>query len=265
MNKINWIRLWLLNELVVSPCKLSHLIHPQNNLSQSYWSFPSKAAISADENDRIREVCDCLNARLINIYHCSSLHFKQFDETPEMTPFKKEDELRLKDAPFLADSTAVLTLPGHEVWENEFYPNWQRWWCLGNESFDEVNQQQVLPIMYAGNEIFDELVRWYPTYWGLDPEYGLHERSCDTIFRYQVAMWKVLPCIKIIEWTARKATWLPSELQSSLNKNKAELKAQIQHYQQSYREEGEKACQILERLSDKWGCDQDGNPVLLDG
>src|SRR5258708_19284548 len=118
-----------------------------------------------------------------------------FDEFCLCVRKVEQPEVAIHGSWFLAKTQGVLTQQGYQVWESEFQPDWQRWWCIQDDYFNEENHCRTLHVMYAGNEILNDLLVWFPNYWGLDSSFCLQQQTCRTSFQYHVATWKTIPFI----------------------------------------------------------------------
>jgi len=256
MNEIDWIELWLLNELALVGSHLSRLVHHPGDDSSQYWAFPSRIALGANADARIAALRAAVNQGLIELYSDSWLTNTRISSARpcanEAADYHNEE--------FLDQTLAMLTLRGHEKWETDFQPDWTRFWCVDSENDDLNRPERVITVVYAGNEILDELIRWFPAYWGLDGQAGLKQLECYTRFRYQATSWMVLPFVKVITWKAQDRLVRSNELLRAAFKPglpaddavKQEAMEKLKRYQETQIEEHSQAKRILTRLSKKW-------------
>jgi hypothetical protein len=247
MQDVNWIELWLLNELVRLPRRLSHLL-PRSGVdyqSLSYWTFPTAPALNAGHDRRIAALQNCVNREWIEVSSESWLHEPRFGN--HLVPAKDSDFAA--DA-FLDEHFGVLSLSGHEKWESDFQPDWSRFWTQTDSPEGEASDR--VRIAYASDLIFDDLSRWFPSYWCRDQEIGLTQLNCDTYFNYQAGTWKVLPYVKVIEWQGQSDRLrLERLIRAACTEQE---KSAFDQYYRDLRVQTDLATLILHRLSRKWEC-----------
>lgn len=268
ISQINWLRLWVLNELVCGSRRARQFVYAPDFESNAYWTFPAGPAIHADPGQRLAVLQECADCNLIELHLRKSLENPQFDDSPSLVALYR-GPLDVLHGEAGETIEAVLTRRGYDIWFSEFLPDWTRWWCLRNDLIDREQSRRCLQVIYAGNDILADLIAWLPTYWHLDPAIGLQQRSCRTLFQYQVGPHVAIPYAKLIDWDVREAPLLPlvtpESAQADSRKGGVALDKNSQAAQL-----GKEACRILERLSRVWGCAttssshrRDGNPVAI--
>lgn len=195
MNDVDWIRLWLLNDLVPYCAPLSRLVN-QPEEGSAVWNFPSYAFVRAPVEVRLKAVEFCLRMGWIDLYHRSELGEAQTAAKHVRT----RQRCKLKDVKSLDEIIAVLTHSGHQWWESKFEPDWSRFWRMDQDDYNSETGQRVLTVTFASNKILKELVRALPVLLKLSPEAGLTQISCRTLFCLQATTWKVIPVAKTITW-----------------------------------------------------------------
>ncbi len=257
MDEIDWIRLWLLNRTVYMRCGTHLLTYDvEREPHWGYWSFPGKPAIEAGVEARIDALRKCVEQGLIEIYHDSWLEDSWFRGNGPL----KVDQCHFENEHFLKCTESVATNKGHKLWEEEFQPDWQRYWILDGKNEDKKGDGVIFWITYASNKIFEELLKWLPAYEELNEEYGLKEEGCHTYFGWQTTKWKVLPYVKVL--TLRGSTKqepvfskiMEEAKQCTSEERKEELKKEFSTQFKLVGERQEKAEKILNRLSGKWDC-----------
>src|SRR5258708_5103998 len=162
MHEISWLNLWALNQLVCRPESLSQLIHdPVTERSVPHWDFPLRDALRAAPETRLEAVCACIDHGWICGYESSWSSNRHFKPCPSIVT----SELRLNNSSQLEQIELIISLEGHTKWQAEFEPDWARFWMCLSEDWDETGTKKTLTIVYAGNDIFDELMQYLPSYW----------------------------------------------------------------------------------------------------
>lgn len=273
MKRDEWIRLWILDELVSRNSPLSRLVRHPTADGSPYWAFPGRAAIQASEEGRTTALMECVQDGLVDIYPRAWLGDKRFDSQYPLKP----SECRVIDPDLLEEYEAVITWAGHQKWEADFQPDWDRFWLqVDGFSYDESNHSVTCSVLYTSNESWNELASWLPMYWGLDKQIGLMVLACDTCFQFSATAWKLLPVAKIVKLAAISDDINFFQLlndangcASNLNNNIPNAKKYLQGYLSSRNCELIRAIGILCDLSKLWKCDlesassrRDAEPVM---
>jgi hypothetical protein len=247
MDEIDWIQLWMLNELVCDGSRPSRLIHHPEEQSSVYWAFPARAVLRATAERRIEALLTCVEQQLIAVYPDSWFQNPNTDSHYLLTA----RECQFHNTRFVEETVAAITLSGHEKWEAEFQPDWGRFWShVEGDRYDANSSERVVSVLYTSNQILDDLRRWFPSYWGLDKNVGLTQLECRTVLHHQSTSWKVLPWAKIITWKGQSNT---VELNKLLHEPTVSgLPPQLKHYAEVLRAEHAQAYRVLSRLSSKW-------------
>lgn len=257
MDTTDLIDLWILNELVLEPSRisLSRLIYDGNEQATAYWAFPNQEARRASPDARSASIRKCLDREWLRAYPTSWSHEKCFSPWPTFVT----DQVQPTNTELLEQTEVTLTYEGHQKWEAEFQPDWTRFWKLLSEFNDQNPRQTTLRVVYAGDEILSDLCRWLPSYRDFDDEAGLQVMACHTVFQYRATLWKVLPCAKVITLLAQSDDGLrrlmPKELDDLPYDHELKREARIRsgEYFRDRIEKSERAKQVLRRLSKRWG------------
>jgi hypothetical protein len=256
MSNIDWVELWILNELVCTPRRLSRLIlDPTNQSGGGPWAFPGRAGCRATPEARAAAVSFCARQGLVQIYSDSLLHDKHIILPRPLRP----EECTFADPQFLERAEVVLSLAGHEKWEEDFQPDWSRYWSVLDQHHDGITHEWFVSILYSGDKILEELIQYFPSYWRLNKEVGLTELGCHTTFQYQASLWKIIPCAKVIRWKGQNSMAQLKTLFDTLPP--PEMKRHIQEWRAEY----DQACRILTRLSKRWVSIHETNCHNCDG
>jgi hypothetical protein len=257
MDTPDWIELWLLNQLVCMPCRLAQLVSETSEPSWNYWDFPDDEALNADPNIRSNRLLECVDKGLIRIYPSARLDKRQFGLFEPLLV----KECALHNLAFVNEHEAVLTLPGHQKWESEFEPDWGRFWKVEGESIGERSDERLFHVLYASDQILEDLLKWFPAFRELDEQVGLKELGCHTSFQYQVTQWKLIEFVKVIRWQGLSNLVetnrllhipLPSSESVGFHETKQAAIAKFHLHLKQQSERREEASHILNRLSKRW-------------
>lgn len=243
----------MLNRTLVMRCQTPLLVHDVTKEHFGFWDFPEREAVRASAETRIDVLRDCVADRLIALYPNTWLENIRFGQDAPLSLAQCDFE----SSYFLENTTAIVTLSGHALWESEFEPDWGRYWHT-DSCLSATDNDSRLYVEYASNAILEDLIRWLPDYFLLEINFGLQEVGCHTLFQHQVATWKILPSVKMITWKVRADRAFNSILDAA---NRATEGSAIQ----TYREQMSKLFQangirqaesrrVLHRLSNKWDC-----------
>jgi hypothetical protein len=258
MNTSDLIELWVLNELVVEPsrCSFSRFISDGQKQSMPYWAFPDQVASTATPEERCEAVRNCLDQGWLRAYPKSWSHQQQFSPWPTVVT----DHFQVSNKQLLEHTEVTLTSEGNLKWEAEFEPDWRRFWAVLSNHKKVNSSQTVLHVVYAGDEILNELLQWLPSYLQFDEENGLKAISCHTVFWYRATLWKMLPCAKVIalqgedsDTAVKKA--IPKDTPIDLPYDhdvKRQAREEVARQVQARNERFRQAQQILTRLSKRW-------------
>lgn len=254
---LDWTQLWLLNELICSPRPLSHLIHAIHRESGGYWGFPARQVALGSPDARLVALRHAMELGLINCYPLVWLQDKSFGDC---VPLIQPEAVDL-DSNLLEKTEAVISQAGHQQWEAGFQPDWARYWNVLTQHFDEQNNEWILSILYSSDGILDDLLRWFPAYWGLDDQLGLKELSCHSIFQYQAALWKNITRAKVVQCKGYDALAginqkmrVPAASNLVGSEAREARKITLERFLQNRRLDSIHARRILNQLSKKWKC-----------
>lgn len=255
MDEIDWTRLWLLNRTVYMRCQTYRLTHDPEREPWGYWSFPGRPALTSGLHARVDALRHCIEDGLIEVYPDSWLQDPRFRPGGAL----HVDQCNLDDEQLLKCSEAVATRRGHEVWKAEFEPDWRRYWHIASSTEDKERSEATFWVEYASNDILDELLKYLPSYLGLDEAFGLKEEGCHTYFAYQATKWEVLPSVKVVTWKGliqdrRFSTLLRLADGSVTEADRLQLQQRVAEHFTLLRSRCEDSVRILTRLSGKWDC-----------
>jgi hypothetical protein len=257
MNDSDWNKLWLLNALASDYCKLSQLVHDPNaeSINRGYWLFPSQTYLEASIDDRIKAIDSCLGAGFIAVYGEAWLTAPRFH-----LDHGRIQGFRVSNAGSLAEFQVVITQEGHKEWEAGFQPDWARYWMTWGSEFDKTSQQETISLLYAGDQILDELLQWFPSLRQYDSSAGMTRLRTFTYFQHQATLWKVLPSVKVTKWRVKNTleAWnalvqakVPARLPEEHQDRNAGF-GPVRAFIDGMCEESEVAARILLRLSKRW-------------
>lgn len=252
------VALWLLNGLVRGSRPLSQLVQEPDQVPQSasraYWLFPDRPALEATAEYRAAKLKECVQQGWVDLYSRDWLQAEHFGSQGRLAI----QDTDLTDIGLVADCEAVITLRGHQQWENEFQPDWDRFWEIASEAVVEDSHERLFSVLYASDQILSDLDRWFTAYRGLDQQAGLTVLGCHTSFQYQATQWKVLPYIKVVRWKALDAVSTMNKLlhpsfptdisNDALEDRKKGLRQHLQDFMQTQEEAAEQASKVLDRL-----------------
>ncbi len=264
MQAINWINLWVLNELVCQPDGLSRLVyHPESDESLSHWAFPARDAYRAGPEARYGAICACVEAGWLCAYPMSWMTDRRITPSPKLAL----DRQAFRDPDYMNQTVVALTYEGHLKWEADFVPDWERFFSVSDHR-EAGSQEVTLHVDYAGNEILDDLIRWLPAYWDLDRTVPLVECNCYTVFQYRAAMWKVLEQVKSITLVGQDSEVrriAAEELPPGLpDESMPAARERFRHRMQAREEEWSCAAQLLRQRSKRWECAEAPSPISRD-
>ncbi|VTS04828.1 hypothetical protein [Tuwongella immobilis] len=250
MQDVDWIELWMLNRTIIMECGLRAIIHDVAKEHFGFWSFPEQPITLAPVETRIKVLESCVSRGLIKVYSNTWLEEPKFNQDASLSL----EHCDFANPQFLQRTHAIATLAGHAHWESQFQPDWSRYWHTDgilNRSTDEA----VVHVVYAGNDIYQELLTLLPDYLGADKNSGIKAIDCNTVFQYQVTKWKLLPLVKVATWTIKIDSTLNSitELeQGDGDRDRAITKTKVSNYFRELTLRQITARRILSRLSGKW-------------
>jgi hypothetical protein len=250
MSEPDWITLWILNRTVIMECSLHNVIRDVMTEHFGFWSFPAHSVYVAEESVRIEALKDCIDRGLVEIVTDSWLQDSQVSDRCALSI----EQCDFSDPLFLKQTYVMATLEGHSYWELEFQPDWRRYWHSEGIS-DRLSEEAILHVIYAGNEIYEELIRLLPDYFGYDANFGVKTINCNTSFQYQVTKWKILPAVKVATWKIKRDDSLKiiAELATTASdQDKAALKLEMNSCMEKAAKRQIEARRVLSRLSKRW-------------
>ncbi len=250
MRELDWIELWMLNRTIIMECSLRAIIHDVAKEHFGFWSFPEQPITIASVETRIKILENCVNRGLIKLYSDTWLEEPQFSQDASLGL----EHCDFANPQFLQRTQAIATPAGHAHWESQFQPNWDRYWHTDG-ILDRSTDEAVLHVVYAGNDIHQELLALLPDYLGADKDFGIKAIGCNTVFQYQVTKWKLLPLVKVATWNIRIDSTLNSitELeQGGRGRDGATAKAEVSDYIRELSLRQTTARRVLSRFSGKW-------------
>ena len=142
-----WVKFWILNELIETPSAARRIVENPHESWNSRWQFPGAFALRSSRELRCRSLNGLVAEGDIALYDLEST----------IPPTEGRGEFEPQH-----DYWATITKKGFRTWEAFFAPNWNRYWRIENETFDESGRVLTIEFLSASSEMLDCVLRCYP-------------------------------------------------------------------------------------------------------
>jgi len=211
-----------MNEAVERPASAARLVYRPTSQWNSYWDFPGKFVLQSTPSSRLVRLQELVKSNCVEIVRLPLTSI----------PVK---EVKLRN--FGLDTKVVcLTRKGFGIWSDFFSPDWNLYWRVEEEEFDEFGNTILFKLLASSNNVISSLRDWYAPLHYIPSSSVKISQECEVLYAEAIGVFKTLEFSGLIS---------------------GEICAGIDRPRESMEEEHTHAARQLLRFSSRWVCEWD--------